>query len=109
MERSEAERQRPSESKLEAMQVARDFVAKGALSMIDWANNKPVNRGKKPKVGGHQASSTSLATVLTALYFKVLQPQDRVAVSTWRHPYHDHRASICASLSHRPTHPYSHR
>src|SRR5215467_2488595 len=32
------------------------------------------------KVGGHQASSASLVTVMTALYFDVLRPQDRVAV-----------------------------
>ncbi len=32
------------------------------------------------KVGGHQASSASLATIMTALYFAVLRPQDRVAV-----------------------------
>src|SRR4026207_1928634 len=32
------------------------------------------------KVGGHQASSASLATIMTALYFSVLRPQDRDAV-----------------------------
>jgi len=32
------------------------------------------------KVGGHQASSASLAAIMTALYFDVLRPQDRVAV-----------------------------
>lgn len=32
------------------------------------------------KVGGHQASSASLAAIMTALYFHVLRPQDRVAV-----------------------------
>jgi pyruvate dehydrogenase E1 component len=32
------------------------------------------------KVGGHQASSASLTTILTALYFGVLKPEDRVAV-----------------------------
>ncbi len=32
------------------------------------------------KVGGHQASSASMATILTALYFAVLKPEDRVAV-----------------------------
>jgi len=32
------------------------------------------------KVGGHQASSASLATLMTALYFHTLRPQDRVAV-----------------------------
>ena len=32
------------------------------------------------KVGGHQASSASLATIMTALYFAALRPEDRVAV-----------------------------
>ncbi len=32
------------------------------------------------KVGGHQASSASMATIMTALYFAALRPQDRVAV-----------------------------
>src|ERR1700733_12358278 len=32
------------------------------------------------KVGGHQASSASLATIMTALYFHALRPADRVAV-----------------------------
>ena len=32
------------------------------------------------KVGGHQASSASMAAILTALYFHVLRPEDRVAV-----------------------------
>jgi pyruvate dehydrogenase E1 component len=32
------------------------------------------------KVGGHQASSASLATILSTLYFEVLRPEDRVAV-----------------------------
>lgn len=32
------------------------------------------------KVGGHQASSASLATIMTALYLDVLRPADRVAV-----------------------------
>ena len=32
------------------------------------------------KVGGHQASCASLVTVMTALYFDLLQPDDRVAV-----------------------------
>ena len=41
------------------------------------------------KVGGHQASSASLATIMTALYFNVLQPQDRVAVKPHASPnYH---------------------
>src|ERR1700739_2040365 len=41
------------------------------------------------KVGGHQASSASLATIMTALYFEVLRPEDRVAVKPHASPiYH---------------------
>ncbi|ONG55486.1 transketolase [Pseudoroseomonas deserti] len=32
------------------------------------------------KVGGHQASSASVAAIMTALYFDILRPEDRVAV-----------------------------
>jgi pyruvate dehydrogenase E1 component len=38
------------------------------------------------KVGGHQASCASVATVLTALYFSVLRPNDRVAVKPHASP-----------------------
>jgi pyruvate dehydrogenase E1 component len=41
------------------------------------------------KVGGHQASSASLASIMTALYFHVLRAQDRVAVKPHASPiYH---------------------
>src|ERR1700722_15943510 len=38
------------------------------------------------KVGGHQASSASLATIMTALYFATLRPEDRVAVKPHASP-----------------------
>jgi pyruvate dehydrogenase E1 component len=38
------------------------------------------------KVGGHQASSASLVTIMTALYFRILRPQDRVAVKPHASP-----------------------
>jgi len=38
------------------------------------------------KVGGHQASSASLATIMAALYFHSLRPQDRVAVKPHASP-----------------------
>jgi pyruvate dehydrogenase E1 component len=38
------------------------------------------------KVGGHQASSASLATIMTALYFRTLRPADRVAVKPHASP-----------------------
>jgi pyruvate dehydrogenase E1 component len=41
------------------------------------------------KVGGHQASSASVVTIMTALYFDVLRAQDRVAVKPHASPvYH---------------------
>jgi pyruvate dehydrogenase E1 component len=41
------------------------------------------------KVGGHQASSASLASIMTALYLHALRPQDRVAVKPHAAPiYH---------------------
>jgi pyruvate dehydrogenase E1 component len=53
--------------------------------MIHNANHLRPNRDGL-KVGGHQASSASLATLMTALYFDVLQPQDRVAVKPHASP-----------------------
>ncbi len=38
------------------------------------------------KVGGHQASSASLAAIISALYFSVLKPEDRVAVKPHASP-----------------------
>jgi pyruvate dehydrogenase E1 component len=38
------------------------------------------------KVGGHQASSASLAAIMTALYFDALRPEDRVAVKPHASP-----------------------
>ena len=32
------------------------------------------------KIGGHQASSASMVSIMTALYFSALRPEDRVAV-----------------------------
>ncbi|MEO0882971.1 MAG: 1-deoxy-D-xylulose-5-phosphate synthase N-terminal domain-containing protein [Pseudomonadota bacterium] len=38
------------------------------------------------KVGGHQASCASLVSIMTALYFHVLRPEDRVAVKPHASP-----------------------
>ena len=52
---------------------------------IHHANHIRPNRDGL-KVGGHQASCASLATVLSALYFSVLRPEDRVAVKPHASP-----------------------
>ncbi len=47
--------------------------------MIHNANHVRPNRDGL-KVGGHQASCASVISIMTALYFEVLKPEDRVAV-----------------------------
>lgn len=53
--------------------------------MIHNANHiRPKTDGIK--VGGHQASSASMVSIMSALYFSVLRPQDRVAVKPHASP-----------------------
>lgn len=52
---------------------------------IHHANHIRENRDGL-KVGGHQASSASLTTLMTALYFATLRPEDRVAVKPHASP-----------------------
>ena len=64
-------------------------LARKALWLSSWtihhANHiRPNTDGLK--VGGHQASSASLATIMSALYFSVLRPEDRVAVKPHASP-----------------------
>jgi pyruvate dehydrogenase E1 component len=50
-----------------------------AVRMVDHANRERADAGGI-KVGGHQASSTSMVTLMTALWFGHLTAPDRVAV-----------------------------
>lgn len=50
-----------------------------STQIIHHANNVRPNT-EKMKVGGHQASSASVATIITALYFNFLRPGDRVSI-----------------------------
>ncbi|MFO1075742.1 MAG: transketolase [Geminicoccaceae bacterium] len=55
---------------------------------IHHANHLRPSRDRL-KVGGHQASCASVASIMTALYFDVLRPGDRVAVKPHASPlYH---------------------
>ena len=47
------------------------------------------------KVGGHQASSASIVSIMVALYFKVLQSEDRVAVKPHAAPVFHSIQSLC--------------
>src|ERR1019366_1797851 len=53
--------------------------------MIHNANHLRPNRDGL-KVGGHQASCSSVVSIMTALYFEILRPQDRVAVKPHASP-----------------------
>jgi pyruvate dehydrogenase E1 component len=48
--------------------------------MIHNANHLRSAGDMDVKVGGHQASCASMTTIMTALYFHALRPEDRVAV-----------------------------
>jgi pyruvate dehydrogenase E1 component len=50
-----------------------------ATNMVHHANNIRPN-DERMKIGGHQASSASIVSILTALYFRELQADDRIAV-----------------------------
>ena len=81
-------------SKFEPLPQSRELVLLRALErkvlwlsswMIHNANHLRPNRDGL-KVGGHQASSASLTTLMTALYFNILKPSDRVAVKPHASP-----------------------
>jgi pyruvate dehydrogenase E1 component len=56
-----------------------------AVWIVHHANHvRPKRDGLK--VGGHQASSASVVTLMTALYLDVLRPEDRVAVKPHASP-----------------------
>jgi pyruvate dehydrogenase E1 component len=69
--------------------VILEEIARKVLWLSSWtihnANHIRPNRDGL-KVGGHQASSSSLVTLMTALYFAVLRPEDRVAVKPHASP-----------------------
>ena len=56
-----------------------------AVRMIDHANRERENTDGI-KVGGHQASSASMVSIMTALYFKHLTADDRVSVKPHASP-----------------------
>lgn len=50
------------------------------------ANHLRSKKDDDVKVGGHQASSASMVSIMTALYFATLKPEDRVAVKPHASP-----------------------
>jgi pyruvate dehydrogenase E1 component len=56
-----------------------------AVRIVDYANRERP-KGDALKVGGHQASSASMVTLMTALYLAELQADDRVSVKPHASP-----------------------
>jgi pyruvate dehydrogenase E1 component len=70
---------------LDVLEQVQDRVLWLATSIIHHANR--VRRTASGiKVGGHQASSASMVSIMTALWFEYLRPQDRVSVKPHASP-----------------------
>jgi pyruvate dehydrogenase E1 component len=69
----------PGMERLEALAAVERKLLWLASWMIHNANHIRPNRDGL-KVGGHQASCASVTSIMTALYFEILRPYDRVAV-----------------------------
>ena len=66
------------------------------VRMIDHANHdRPNTDGIK--VGGHQASSASMISILTSLYFHHLDANDRVSVKPHASPVFHARGFLSAT------------
>ncbi|MDQ3540059.1 MAG: pyruvate dehydrogenase [Chloroflexota bacterium] len=71
---------------LETLQEIERRVLWLSTLMVHHANNVRPNPDKPTKVGGHQASSASVVTILTALYFHFLRSGDRLSVKPHASP-----------------------
>ncbi len=69
----------PGLERLQALAAVEQKLLWLAAWTIHNANHIRPNRDGL-KVGGHQASCASVVSIMTALYFEVLRPRDRVAV-----------------------------
>ena len=74
-----------SVSELEALEAIQDRVLWLSTRMIDYANSDRPNVDGI-KVGGHQASSASMVSILTALYFDFLDSEDRISIKPHASP-----------------------
>ncbi|MDP1851839.1 MAG: pyruvate dehydrogenase [Candidatus Planktophila sp.] len=74
-----------SEKELEILQEVQERILWLATRMIDYANHDRENTDGV-KVGGHQASSASMVSILTSLYFHHLDAEDRVSVKPHASP-----------------------
>ncbi|MCM2387260.1 transketolase-like TK C-terminal-containing protein [Streptomyces albipurpureus] len=78
-------RRRSATDPLAALSEVEDRVLWLSSAIVDHANRvRPNPSGLK--VGGHQASSASMVSIMTALWFRHLRPEDRVSVKPHASP-----------------------
>jgi pyruvate dehydrogenase E1 component len=78
----------PSSERDRLLVEVQDRVLWLAMQMVHHANNVRQNPGGL-KVGGHQASSSSVVTIMTSLYFDFMRAGDRISVKPHASPvYH---------------------
>jgi pyruvate dehydrogenase E1 component len=70
---------------LETLEAIQRRVLWLAVRMVDWANHERPDAGGI-KVGGHQASSASMVSIMTALWFAHLNAEDLVSVKPHASP-----------------------
>jgi len=71
--------------RLDALSSIEQRVLWLAVRIVDYANRERA-QGDELKVGGHQASSASMVTLMTALYLADLRAEDRVSVKPHASP-----------------------
>jgi pyruvate dehydrogenase E1 component len=76
---------RISAAELEVLEQVERRVLWLAVRIVDYANRERA-KADELKVGGHQASSASMVSLMTALYFCELTAADRVAVKPHASP-----------------------
>jgi pyruvate dehydrogenase E1 component len=70
---------KPAARELTILEAIQERVLWLATSMVHFANSER-SPGSGLKVGGHQASSASIVSIMSALYFEHLRAPDRVSV-----------------------------
>ena len=76
---------KPADEVLATLSAIEHRVLWLAVRIVDYANRER-RQGDALKVGGHQASSASMVTLMTALYLADLQAEDRVSVKPHASP-----------------------
>ena len=80
------ERRKSEDVNLDVLAAIERKVLWLSTAIIDAANSENRKDPDGLKVGGHQASSASLATIMTALWFTTLRSEDRVSVKPHASP-----------------------